>query len=74
MSYKSELEMSNSILEIQIAYDKECERCLDEVKKRFPDNYLLKFFHAQLSIWLIAEKTAISKFGLNSKYWVHQKI
>lgn len=74
MSYKLDLEKSQTILEIQIAYERECYRRFLSFQKSFPDDCIRMIEMEHLSIWLTAEKYAIDLFGININHWIKQVI
>lgn len=74
MTYKIELEQSNTLLDIQYAYERECYRKILELKEIFPNDFERMMLTEHLSIWLAAEKVAISRFGASSRHWVREKI
>lgn len=40
----------------------------------FPDDCIRLILSEHLSIWLAAEKQAVSKFGVLERHWVREKI
>jgi hypothetical protein len=74
MIYKEDLERSRSIIDIQNAYERECQRRFLLLKKTFPEDFGRMMLSEHLSIWLTAEKYAIDKFGVSDYHWILQKI
>ena len=73
MIYKKDLESSTSLLDIQHAYERECHRRFLVLQEIFPDDCTQMMLSEHLSIWLAAEKQAVSKFGISECYWVREK-
>lgn len=73
MFYKEKLKNAHNILEIQHAYEREWQRRFLSLKKLFPDNYKRMLILEHLTIWIIAEKYAISLFRNSDRYWILQK-
>lgn len=74
MIYKEDLECSRSLLDIQKAYERECHRRFLVLQEMFPDDCKRMMLSEHLSIWLAAEKQAVSKFGVSERHWVREKI
>ncbi|WP_312681111.1 hypothetical protein [Lactococcus taiwanensis] len=74
MIYKKDLERSTSLLDIQQAYERECHRRFLVLQEVFPEDCTRMMLSEHLSIWIAAEKQAISKFGPSDRHWVREKI
>ncbi|MGV8956234.1 hypothetical protein [Lactococcus lactis] len=74
MIYKDDLERSKNILDIQHAYERECQRRFLILQEMFPEDCIRMMLSEHLSIWLAAEKQAVSKFGVSERHWVREKI
>ena len=51
MIYKEDLERSNSLLDIQQAYERECHRRFLVLQEMFPDDCTRMMLSEHLSIW-----------------------
>lgn len=74
MTYKDELEHSRSILDIQQAYERECQRRLLLFQEMFPDDSDRMMLLEHLPIWIAAEKYAVEKFGISDRHWIQEKL
>lgn len=74
LEYKRNLEYAKSLIEIQNAYEQECKRIFEKFKKEYPDEYIHRMSLEHMSIWIIAEKCAIGKFGLSEEHWIRSRI
>ncbi|MBK0084298.1 hypothetical protein IAE51_10355 [Lactococcus sp. S64] len=74
MTYKEDLERSKSILDIQQAYERECQRRFLLLQEMFPDDSARMMLSEHLAIWLAAEKYAVGKFGISDRHWIQEKI
>lgn len=73
-TYKNDLEQARKLIDIQKAYEDECLRVYNRLKIEYPDEYTHKIIIEHMSIWLIAEKSAIILFGASNEYWIPPKI
>lgn len=74
LKYKSDLEHAQKLSEIQKAYEEECSRVYKRLKIEYPDDYTHRIVIEHISIWLIAEKTAINRLGNSNNHWIDSKI
>lgn len=73
-TYKNDLEQARKLIDIQKAYEEECLRVYNRLKIEFPDEYTHKIIIEHMSIWLLAEKSAIIRFGVSNEHWIKPKI
>lgn len=74
MNYKIDLENANQVVDIQKAYEKELLRVHQQLKYDYPEDYIHRLILEHLTLWTIAEKTAIARFGKTENYWIRQKL
>lgn len=73
-TYKTDLEQARQLIDIQKAYEDECSRVYNRLKIEFPDEYTHKIIIEHMSIWLLAEKSAIRRFGVSNEHWITPRI
>lgn len=73
-TYKNDLKQSKNLLDIQHAYERECNRRFLLLKEVFPNDFERLFLSEHLSIWITAEKFVISRFGNSERHWIREKI
>jgi len=70
MIYKKALDCSTNLL----AYERERLRRFLVLQEMFPDDCTRLMLSEHLSVWLIAEKQAVSRVLVSERHWVREKI
>lgn len=74
--YKSDLEHAIKLNDIQKAYEEEYSRVYNRLKVEYPEDYTHRIDIEHISMWLIAEKTAINRLGNSNSnnHWIDSKM